>query len=336
VLPGASRCSHERCEVTRTGIVVAQLGGPETLDDVEPFIRAIFDDPLLVPLPGGHRTRSIVSRLVARMRAPRARSHYAAIGGGSPIIATTQRQADALSTELDTRGHDVCVVVAHRYSHPDTAAAIDAMLAADVDRVVLMPLFPQFSGSTTGSSEAELRRLLGDRATAVELRVIRSWCEHPSYLDAQAHLVEEMLANLPDEQVSHALLVFSAHGLPQRVVDRGDPYVEEIEATVSGVVERLKQPVDHVIAYQSRAGPMKWIGPDVRDVVASAPAEGRTWLGVVPISFVSEHVETLHELDIQLRQQAAEEGISEFHRSRCFDVAPMVGPMLADIVEEYL
>jgi ferrochelatase len=322
--------------VTRTGIVVAQLGGPERLDDVEPFIRAIFDDPRRVPLPGGPRTRSIVSRLVARVRGPRARSHYAAIGGGSPIINTTHRQADALSAELGARGHDAVVVVAHRFSQPDTAAAVGAMLTAEVERVILMPLFPQFSGSTTGSSEAELRRLLGERAANVELSVIRSWCEHPSYLDAQAHLIDEMLADLPDDQLNRGLLVFSAHGLPERIVDRGDPYLEEIEATVSGVTKRLGRPIDHVIAYQSRAGPVKWIAPDVRDVVAEAAAEGRTWLGVVPISFVSEHVETLHELDIELRQRAADVGISEFHRSRCLDVDPVVGPMLADIVEEYL
>ncbi len=335
-LPAASRCSRGRSEVTRTGVVVAQLGGAERLDDVQPFIRAIFDDPRLVPLPGGPRTRSIISGLVARVRAPRARSHYAMIGGGSPIIATTQRQADALSTELSARGHDVVVAVAHRFSQPDTAAAASAMLAADVDRVVLMPLFPQYSGSTTGSSEAELRRVLDDRAADIELRVIRSWCDHPSYLDAQTHLVDEMLTDLSDEQLGQGLVVFSAHGLPQRIVDRGDPYLEETEATVAGVIERLGRPIDHVIAYQSKAGPVKWVGPDVRDVVADAAAEGRAWLGVVPISFVSEHVETLHELDIQLRQHAEDAGMADFRRSRCLDVDPVVGPMLADIVEEYL
>ena len=322
--------------MARTGIVVAQLGGPQTLDDVEPFIRAIFEDPLLVPLPGGPRTRSVISRLVARLRAPKVRSHYAAIGGGSPIIAGTQQQADLLSTELVARGHDVAVAVAHRYSKPDTAAAVDALLAANVDRVVLLPLFPQYSRSTTGSSEAELRRVLDDRAPGLELSVIRSWCDHPSYLDAQAQLVDEMLAELPADQVDRSLLVFSAHGLPQGIVDRGDPYLEEVAATVEGVTDRLKSPTEHVVAYQSKAGPVKWVEPDVQDVVAGAPAEGRTWLGVVPISFVSEHVETLHELDIQLREHAERAGVTEFRRSRCLDVDPMVGPMLADIVEEYL
>ena len=323
-----------------TGIIVAQLGGPETLDDVEPFIRSIFADPHLVPLPGGPRTRSVLSSVIARARAPRSRANYAAIGGGSPIVATTQAQADALEAELAARGHDVVVAVAQRHGRPDTAHAVDLLLSAGVDRIILLPLFPQFSMSTTGSSEAELRRVIASRGGDISLTVIRSWCDHPSYLDAQARLVNEMLAELPDTQADgdlhHALLVFSAHGLPRRIVDRGDPYPEEIEASVAGVMERVSRPIDHVIAYQSRAGPMKWIGPDVTDVVVSAAEAGRTWLGVVPIAFVSEHVETTHELDVELSAIAAKAGVRDFHRSRCFDDDPMVGPMLADITEAHL
>jgi ferrochelatase len=317
-------------------VVVAQLGGPETIADVEPFIRSIFDDPRLVPLPGGPRTRSAISAVVARARSPRVRSRYEAIGGGSPIVETTRHQADALERELVIRGYHVAVAVAHRHARPGAGTAVDAMLSAKVDRIVLLPLFPQYSGTTTGSSEAELRRVLCDRGADVSLRVIRSWCEHPSYLDLQAQLVDEMLGTLPAEEFGRALLVFSAHGLPQRIVDRGDPYVEEVEATVAAVTARLQRPVDHLIAYQSRAGPVRWMGPDVRDVVATAAAEGRTWLGVVPISFVSDHLETSYELDIELKAHAQAAGISAFHRSRCLDTAPMVGPMLADIVEEHL
>ncbi len=319
-----------------TGIVVAQLGGPKTLAEVEPFIRSIFADPHLVPLPGGTRTRSVLSSLVAKARAPRSRANYAAIGGGSPIVATTHGQADALGAALGSRGHDVVVTVALRHGHPDTEHAVDHLLSAGVDRIVLLPLFPQYSTSTTGSSEAELRRVVGARGAAIPISVIRSWCDHPSYLDAQAQLVREMLAELAGEDIDRGLLVFSAHGLPRRVVDRGDPYPEEIEASVAGVIERIPQPPEHVIAYQSRVGPMKWIGPDVTDVVVAAAEEGRPWLGVVPIAFVSEHVETTHELDIELRASAAEAGIHEFHRSRCFDVGPVVGPMLADITEVHL
>lgn len=319
-----------------TGIVVAQLGGPEELDDVEPFIRAIFGDPYLVPLPGGPRTRAAVSTLVAKLRGPRSRSNYAAIGGGSPIVTTTQLQADALAAELDRRRHAVVVTVAHRYSRPNTEDAVDALLAAGVDRIVLLPLFPQYSVATTGSSEAELRRVLSERRCEVELDVVRSWCEHPSYLDAQARLVNETLAELSDHEAARALLVFSAHGLPQRIVDGGDPYLEEIAAAVDGITERLERSIDRVTAYQSRAGPMRWVGPDVRDVVAGAPGDGKTWLCVVPVSFVSDHVETSYELDIELKAHAEAAGVLEFRRSRCLDIDPVVGPMLADIVERFL
>ena len=318
------------------GVIVAQLGGPETLDDVEPFIKSIFADPHLVPLPGGPRTRSAVSSLVAKARAPRSRSNYAAIGGGSPIVATTLGQAEALRAELLARGHDVAVAVAQRHGRPDTGQAIDELLAAGADRIILLPLFPQFSTSTTASSEAELRRLLAERGCELPLTVIRSWCDHPSYLDAQTALINEILQELPESETSRALLVFSAHGLPQRIVDRGDPYTEEIEATVAGVIERIPRAIDHVIAYQSRAGPMKWIGPNIIDEVTAAAEDGRTWLGVVPIAFVSDHVETTHELDIELKAHAAGVGIHRFHRSRCFDTDPVVGPMLADITEAYL
>jgi ferrochelatase len=197
-------------------------------------------------------------------------------------------------------------------------------------------LFPQYSGTTTGSSDAELRRVLAARGADLPLWVIRSWCEHPSYLDAQTQLVEELLTQTSREHLDGQLLLFSAHGLPQRIVDRGDPYPEEVEATVAGVISRLERPVDHLIAYQSRAGPIRWVGPDVRDVVTTEAARGRTWLGVVPISFVSDHVETSYELDIELRAHAEAAGIGEFHRSRCFDTDPIVGSMLADIVQEHL
>jgi ferrochelatase len=321
---------------TRTGVVVAQLGGPESLAEVKPFIRSIFADPHLVPLPGGSLTRTAVSTLVATVRAPRVRSRYELIGGASPLVATTQLQAGALDVELTARGHDVVVAVAHRHSRPDTGAAVDAMLAADVDRVVMLPLFPQHSDSTTGSSEAELRRILDDRDVDLPLTVIRSWCRHPSYLAAQTRLVDEMLAKVPDQRLNAALLVFSAHGLPQRIVDRGDPYPDEVMATVAGVVSRLQRPVDHVIAYQSRTGPIRWVGPDVDEVIATAASDSRTWLGVVPISFVSDHVETLYEIDIEMKEHAAVVGIGDFHRSRCLGTDPIVGPMLADIVQEQL
>ena len=320
----------------RTGIVVAQLGGPESLAEVRPFIRSIFADPHLVPLPGGSLTRTAVSTLVAGLRAPRVRSHYKLIGRASPLVETTRLQANMLGVELAARGQDVVVAVAHRHSRPDTSAAVDAMLAAGVGRVVMLPLYPQHSDCTTGSSEVELRRTLSEYGADLPLTIIRSWCRHPSYLAAQAQLVDEMLAGIPGKSLSTALLVFSAHGLPQRIVDGGDPYPEEVRTTVAGVMSRVQRPVDHVIAYQSRSGPIRWIGPDVGEVIATAASDSRTWLGVVPISFVSDHVETLYEIDIEMKDHAAAVGIDNFHRSRCLGIDPIVGPMLADIVQEVL
>ncbi len=333
----AARRSPGRSDVVAPiGVVVAQMGGPEDLAAVEPFIGSIFADPHLVPLPGGPRARAAIGGLVARFRAPRVRSHYEAIGGGSPIVETTRLQADALDAELAARGNDVVVAVANRHSSPDTGAAVEAMQTAGVGHIVLLPLYPQYSTTTTGSSEAELRRVLGTSRAEGSLTVIRSWCEHPSYLDLQARLVDEMLDDLTDGDLKSALVVFSAHGLPERIVDRGDPYVEEVEATVAAVVERLERPVEHTVAYQSRVGPVRWVGPDVRRVVATAASDGRPWLGVVPISFVSDHLETLYELDIRLKDLAEATGIGAFRRSRCLDLDPAVGPMLADIVEECL
>ncbi len=320
----------------RTGIILAQLGGPESLADVAPFIKAIFDDPRLVPLPGGARTRHAVSSLVAALRAPRVRSHYSLIGGRSPILETTQQQAAALQSELRARGWDVAVAVAHRYAKPDTNAALDHLVDFAPDQLVLLPLYPQYSDTTTGSSETELRAQLGVRRNPLPLHVVRSWTHHERYFELQAELIQQMLDQIPPSDLRAGLLLFSAHGLPQRLIDRGDPYREEIEATVAEVVARLRTQVHHGLAFQSRAGPMNWLGPAVKDVVREAGADGRKWIGVVPISFVSEHLETLFELDIELRDLASEVGIDAFHRSRCFEMDAGFAPMLADLLEQHL
>lgn len=319
--------------MARTGIILAQLGGPKSLTDVAPFIRSIFSDPRLVQLPGGRRTRSVVSSLVSRMRRSKVQSHYEMIGGGSPIGATTRIQGELLEDELFKRGRDVVVRVAQRHSSPSTDAAVTELLAAGAERFVLLPLYPHYSGATTGSSEDELRRVLAKRAPDLSLQVVRSWCDHPSYVAAQTRLIEETLSSVALD--SSLQVVFSAHGLPQKMVDRGDFYVAEIEASVLSIMDSLHVTVDYVIAYQSRASPVRWVGPNLKDLVKAAAGEGHTRLCVVPISFVSEHVETLYELDIELKELALSSGITDFYRARCFDTDPVVGQMLADVVEPY-
>jgi ferrochelatase len=320
----------------RTGIVLAQLGGPADLDAVEPFIEAVFSDPAAVPLPGGPRARRTLGRLVARVRGRMVRDRYRQIGAGSPIGGITERQCEALVEELTARGHDIEVAVAMRHSIPDTSMAVARLMVADVDRIVLLPLYPQYSFATTGSAETELRRVLSAMGFDRPLSVIRSWCDHPAFLDATAGLVREALAEIPVDARGDAVVVASAHGLPERLVDFGDPYVEDVTATAAGLAERLGADTEIVVSYQSRTGPMTWTGPGTDEVLAELGAAGAPAVIVVPVSFVSDHLETLHEIDIELRELALEAGVGHFGRSPMLNDRAEVGPLLADIVEDHL
>jgi ferrochelatase len=310
------------------GIIVAQMGGPATQEAVEPFIRSIFEDPDLVPLPGGPAVSKAFGWAVAKARGPFARRNYRLIGGGSPILDITEAQAQALRDELAVRGHDVPVAVAMRYTEPDTADAVHRLLMAGVDRIVLLPLYPQYSFATTGSSEAELRRTVDRIAPGTDVAVIRTWHDHPAYLALQATLVTEALDGAPDGTP----VLFSAHGLPVRVVDRGDPYPDETRRTVDTLTAMLGD-VDTHLGYQSRTKPVKWIGPGTEDVLADLAESGHTGVVMVPLSFVSDHIETLYEIDILFRDKASELGITDYRRSAVMNDRPEVGPMLADIVE---
>lgn len=320
--------------MTKTGIVLAQMGGPANLDEVEPFIRSIFTDKDVVPTPGPAWVGAGLGRLVAKVRGPRVRASYQRIGGGSPIRRISALQASLLATELERRGHSVEVAVAMRYTNPDTRAAVDGLVAAGVDRIVLLPLYPHYSFATTGSSERELRRVIASLKPELPLTVIRSWHDHRSYLALQAGLITEMLERLPRSKRANAAVLFSAHGLPQKLIARGDPYRDEVQRTVADLLDLIPYKIDARLGYQSRTGPIHWIGPDTRDVIREFANEGRDSLSLVPISFVSDHIETLYEADILLREASTTAGISEYQRSAVFNDMPEVGPMLADIVAD--
>ncbi len=321
---------------SRIGVVLVQMGGPLDLDQVEPFIKSIFADPDLIAVPGPAWTSELVGTIVSKMRGPKVRAAYRSIGGGSPILDITLSQAQAVTTALCERGHDAFYAVAMRYSQPDTADAIEHLERQGADRIVMLPLYPHYSFATTGSSENELRRVIKQRPCDLPLRVIRTWHDHPSYLDLQARLVIEMLDDLPEAQRDGAAVVFSAHGLPQKMVDRGDPYPSEIAAAMAGVIERVPYRLDARLGYQSRTGPLKWIGPDTIDVIREFADEGRDSVSLVPISFVSDHIETLYEADMLIAEAAAAAGIREYRRSAVFNDCLGVGEMLADIVEDAL
>lgn len=327
----------------KLGVLLTQMGGPDGLDDVAPFIRSIFADPAMVALPGGAAVRSTLSRLVATTRSPAVRRRYAQIGGGSPIGRITAAQAGALQHELIARGHDAVVAVAMRYTHPDTAHALDTLLEAGVDRLVALPLYPQWCAATSGSSETELGRVLERRPDAPPVTILRGWADQPAYLDLLATLTQaELDAATSVARSGHAgahdppTLLFSAHGIPQSLADRGDPYPGQVAATVEGVRARLRGRPGARLTYQSRTGPVRWLGPDTADTVRELGAGGCTSLVVVPVSFVSDHIETLHELDIELADMAHEAGIEQFRRVPVLNDRPEVGPLLADVFETLL
>jgi len=322
----------------RYGVLLFNLGGPGTLDDVEPFLVNLFSDRDIVELPLGAALQPAFARLVARIRGPSVRRNYASIGGGSPQLRLTLAQAQALSARLSRGDGRVPVAVAMRYWHPGTADALQELAHAGIERVVTLTLYPHYSRATTGSSERELARVLARPEWQGRFRVsgVARFPEDPAYLDALAATVGEALAAFPAETREEVVLLFSAHGLPQRFVDAGDPYVAETAATVRGVLGRLGVPNRHALGYQSRTGPVKWIGPGTDEILRELGREGVRCVLVVPVSFVSDHIETLYELDRLFAGIARDAGIRDYRRSPVLNTRPAFIEALAGLVERHL
>ena len=296
--------------MSRTAVVLFNLGGPDSLAAVEPFLVNLFSDPAIIALP--NPLRILVAQLIARRRRGVAQHIYARMGNGSPLLANTETQARALEAAL---GGDVRVFIAMRYWHPmsdETAAAVKRWGA---DEVVLLPLYPQFSSTTTGSSLATWRKAAAAAGLAVPTRAVCCYPAATGFIAALAARLEAALARWPAGERVRVLL--SAHGLPQRIVARGDPYQWQIEATAAGLRARLSHsgetPVEMVVCYQSRVGPLRWLEPATDEEIRRAGAE-RTGLIVVPIAFVSEHSETLVELDLDYGELAARSDVPRYVR----------------------
>ncbi|WP_374440032.1 ferrochelatase [Stella sp.] len=315
--------------MARLAVVLFNLGGPDGPAAVQPFLVNLFSDPAIIRVPGP--LRWLLARVIARRRAPIARENYARLGGGSPLLANTEAQARALETALADLG-EVRVFVAMRYWHPFAAETARAVAAFAPDRVVLLPLYPQFSTTTTASS-------LADWARAARRAAIRaptsSVCCYPlerGLVAAEAELVREGLAMARESGPSRVL--FSAHGLPEKIVAAGDPYQWQVERTAAMVAERAGLGAgEWVVCYQSRVGPLAWIGPSTEDEIRRAGADG-LGIVVVPIAFVSEHSETLVELDIEYRELADEAGVRTYVRVPTVGVRAAFVAGLADLVRD--
>jgi protoporphyrin/coproporphyrin ferrochelatase len=312
----------------KVGVVLFQLGGPDRLEAVEPFLYNLFCDPEIINFMGAGIARKPLAKLIAARRAEVVREHYRAIGGGSPIVELTNRQAAALASELQP-DLDARVVVAMRYWHPLTEEAIAALRSEKLEQLVLLPLYPHYSFATTGSSLKEWQRLY--RADGLPVRVINNFHDHPLYIAALVERIDQSLRALSKPEEVH--FVFSAHGLPLSLVEKGDPYPAQIEETVKLLLAAGGWPSPHTLCYQSRVGRQKWLEPSLANTIDKLATEGVRRILVIPISFITEHIETLHEINIEAREQAHERGITEFHMMPSLNDSPTFIQALADLVK---
>ncbi len=296
----------------RLGIVLFNLGGPDNLDAVEPFLRNLFSDPAIISLPV--LMRKPLARFIAGRRAPIARKIYAHMGGRSPILEETKAQARALEAELQAPDLEVKAVVAMRYWRPFSQAAAEALRRFEPERIVLLPHYPQFSTTTTASSFEDWDRAAQKAGLLVSTNQVCCYPVESGFVAAAVSRVRAAMTN-PKPSLGYRLLL-SAHGLPQRVVDKGDPYQWQVEQTAKAIVDALGiTKLDWQVCYQSRVGPMKWLEPATDAAIRRAGAEGKGVV-VMPVAFVSEHSETLVELDIEYARLAQEVGVPDYRRAK--------------------
>jgi ferrochelatase len=315
----------------RVGVVLFQLGGPDTLEAIEPFLYNLFCDPDIIDFPFARIGRKPLAKLISTTRARKVQHHYATIGGGSPIRRNTEMQAKALQCELQSQGIDAQCFVAMRYWHPFTAEAIGQIEAANCDELVLLPMYPQYSSTTTGSSLNEWRRRYsGDLPTYC----VESFYRNTIYLDSVVEKINEALARFGN--AGNPEIVFSAHSVPMSVVEKGDPYQQQIEETVRLLADRGGWRNSHRLCYQSKVGASKWLQPSLHHTLKQLSAEHVREVCIVPVAFVSDHVETLGEIDHEAREEAQLLGFTQFEMTKGLNDSPMFISALARVVEEAL
>lgn len=318
----------------RIGVLLLNLGGPDKIEDVRPFLYNLFSDPEIIRLPIKSLQKPL-AWLISTLRAKKSQENYLEIGGGSPLREITEAQAKALEAKLQEMGQDAKIYIGMRYWHPFTEEAIAKIKRDGIKKVVILPLYPQFSISTSGSSFRVLEEMWtkDEVLKEIDYTLIPSWYDSPGYLRSMADLIGQELDKFPNPDEAHVF--FSAHGVPVSYVEEaGDPYQKEIEECTRLIMETLGRPNPYTLAYQSKVGPVDWLQPYTDDALEELGEKGVKDLAVVPISFVSEHIETLQEIDMEYREVAEEAGIENFHRVPALNVYPGFIDSLADLVVE--
>ncbi|MDX2255011.1 MAG: ferrochelatase [Pseudanabaenaceae cyanobacterium bins.39] len=318
--------------MAKLGVLLLNLGGPDKLEDVRPFLYNLFADPEIIRLPSP-LLQAPLALLISTLRAKKSQENYKKIGGGSPLRRITEAQAQALKLQLQQKGYDAQVYIGMRYWHPFTEEAIAQIKQDAIEELIILPLYPQFSISTTGSSFRLLDRLWQNDPVLQKIKytVVPSWFSNDLYLQSMANLITQTFAKVQNPSQAHVF--FSAHGVPVSYIEEaGDPYQKEIEACAAMIMQKLPQPTPYKLAYQSRVGPVEWLQPYTDNAIKELAQQGVTELVVVPISFVSEHIETLEEIDMEYREIAEHAGIKTFARVPAPDTDPTFIQALADVV----
>ncbi|WP_303721924.1 ferrochelatase [Malonomonas rubra] len=309
-----------------TALILLNMGGPDSLEAVEPFLYNLFSDRELIQLPAGELLQKPFAKMISHFRAKRVVENYRTIGGKSPLLEWTQKQAEGIAARLE----NVQPYVIMRYWHPFADDVLAEIKQAGIKQAVVLSMYPHYTGATTGSSVNDFRRAVDRIYPKLQYRLIKDWYNWPPYLDALANRVKEGIEQFHDMVQNEVQILFSAHALPQKFIDRGDPYQQQVETTASEVMKRVGDHYNWRIAYQSRSGPVKWMAPGTEEMIKWLGADDHSCLLMVPISFVSDHIETLEEIDIGYRNLAAACGFHHFHRSPSLNAhADFLGAMAA-------
>jgi ferrochelatase len=320
----------------RVGVLLLNLGGPDEIEDVRPFLFNLFADPEIIRLPFPWLQKPL-AWLISTLRAKKSQANYLQIGGGSPLRKITEAQGKALQAKLSEIGQNASVYIGMRYWHPFTEEAIAKIKEDGIEKLVILPLYPQFSISTSGSSFRVIEEMW---KTDVDLQkidytLIPSWYDNQGYLRAMATSIAQELDKF--EHPDRVEIFFSAHGVPKSYVEEaGDSYQQEIEECMRLIMQTLNRSNEYTLAYQSRVGPVEWLKPYTEDALEELGAKGIKDLLVVPISFISEHIETLQEIDIEYKEVAEEAGIENFQRVPALDTHPLFIDALAHLVRDSL
>ena len=311
-----------------TALILLNMGGPDSLEAVEPFLYNLFSDRELIQLPAGAILQKPFAKLISHFRAKHVVENYRIIGGKSPLLEWTRKQAAGIASRLD----HVQPFVVMRYWHPFAEDVLTEIKQAGIEQAIVLSMYPHYTGATTGSSVNDFKRTAARICPELNYQLIEQWCDWPGYLDALSNRIQSALDGLTAPEREEAQIVFSAHALPQKFIDRGDPYLQQVEATVQGVMQRVGE-VDWHLGFQSRSGPVQWMEPETTDVMDRLAAEGKKTLVMVPVSFVSDHIETLHEIDIEYREHAEEHGIVKYVRAPSLNDGDDFLQALADLIK---